>query len=141
MPLEILPGIRGTATNVFFRDLSQSKDKSQSQIDFLLDSLQLSYSDLKPVVREINNRGLLGVGFWFWHNRATRSIDVITPSPPTFCHFDTDAKKTLRWIFRAYENQTGERVLLDSWDEVDRLTPSEGKTTMAEETAHFKFLG
>ncbi len=40
-PLEILPDIHTSVTNVFFRDLPKSRDKSRSQIDFLVDSLQL----------------------------------------------------------------------------------------------------
>ena len=39
--LEILPNIRKAAVNVLFRDLSMSYDKSKSEIDFLLESLQL----------------------------------------------------------------------------------------------------
>jgi len=122
MPLEILPNIRRSATNVLFRDLSMSYDKSKSEIDFLLESLQLTEPEVRSAVREVNNRGTLGVGYWFWHHRPTRSIEVIRPSPPIFCHFDADAKMTSRQIFKAYEKQSGEKILLDSWDEVKRLS-------------------
>jgi hypothetical protein len=119
MPLEILPNIRNAATNVFFRDLAVSSEKRRSQIDYLLDSLQLEDPTIKTVVRDINNRGLLGSGYWFWYHQPSRNIEVIKPSPPTFCLQDPDL--TPRRVFKLYEKRTGEKTLLDSWEEVKRL--------------------
>lgn len=123
-PLEILPSIRDEATNVFFRELPMSRDKTRSQIDFLLESLQLNEPAIRPVVRELNNSGVLGTGFWFWYHRPARAINVIRPNPPSFCILDPERPKTLKSnydIFRFYEKQTGDKVLLDSWDEVKEL--------------------
>ena len=119
-PLEIQPDIRDAATNVFFRNLPVSKDKNRSQIDFLLDSLQLQDPSEKIVVRDINNRGLFrGTLFWFWYYQRSYDIEVIQPCPPTFCLHDP--RKTPREIFKLYEKQTDEKVLLRSWSEVPVL--------------------
>jgi len=118
LPLEIIPDIRNAATNVFFRDLAASKDKARSQIDFLLESLLLEDPSVKGVIREINNRGLLGKGYWFWYHQPARSVEVVNPCPPTFCILDPDAEKTNREIFKLYEKQSGEKILLDSWKQV-----------------------
>ena len=123
LPLEILSDIRNAATNIFFRDLSMSKDKARSQIDFLLDSLQLQDPTVRDVVASINNRGLLGKGFWFWYHQPAKRIEVVKPAPPTFCLQDPDL--TPRQIFKLYEKETGEKVLLGSWAEVKRLEVTE----------------
>jgi len=126
MPIEILPDIRNAATNIFFRDLAVSRDKSRSQIDFMLESLQLEDENLKDVVRDINNRGLLPKGFWFWYHQPSRTIQVIRPCPPTFCLHDIHL--TPHEIFRRYEKATGEKVLLESWKQVKTLkTPEKEK--------------
>jgi len=126
MPLEILPNIRDEATNVFFRNLATSRDKSRSQIDYLLDSLMLKDPEIKEVIRDINNRGLLGPGYWFWYHQPSYSIEVIRPSPPTFCLHDKN--RPAREVFRLYEKHSGMKVLLDSWDQVERLeAESRGK--------------
>jgi hypothetical protein len=119
MPLEILPNIRNEATNVFFRNLAVSRDKSRSQIDFLLDSLMLEDPEIKEVVRDINNRGLLGPEYWFWYHQPSYSVEVIKPSPPVFCLHDPD--RPAREVFRLYEKKTGVRLMLDDWSEVPRL--------------------
>jgi len=124
VPIEILPAIRNEATNIFFRKLAMSKDKTRSPIDFLLDSIQLKDDMLKPVIRDMNNRGVLPKHFWFWYNRESYSVDVIRPNPPTFCTFDPDAKKTPMEILQRYERLTGQRILLESWDKVKRLKPA-----------------
>lgn len=118
MPLEILPNIRDATTNVFFRNLPMMRDKKKSQIDYLVESLQLDDPALRTVVRDINNRGLLGTGYWFWYHRPNRDIQIIRPSPPTFCIQDPEAKMSNLEIFQHYEKQSGETLLLDSWDEV-----------------------
>ena len=128
MPLEILPNVRDESTNVFFRNLATSRDKSRSQIDFLLDSLQLSEPEVKEVVRDLNNRGTLTRGYWFWYHQPTYSIEVIRPSPPTFCLHDPN--RTAREVFRLYEKRFGVKLLLDSWRQVKRLEPeSKGTAT------------
>ena len=121
MPLEILPNIRDAATNVFFRNLPTSPDKSRSQIDYLLESLQFYDPSVRAVIRDLNDRGLLGTGFWFWHHRPARSVQVVNPSPPTFCIQDPEAGLSNHKIFREYEKQSGEEILLDSWSKVPRL--------------------
>ena len=82
LPLEVLPEIRNSATNVFFRDLAMSKDKNRSQIDFLLDSIRLKEPAIRPVIKAINERGLLPKGYWFWYRAETRDINVINPCHP-----------------------------------------------------------
>jgi hypothetical protein len=119
MPLEILPNIRDEATNVFFRNLAVSRDKSRSQIDFLLDSLQLSEPAVKSVVRDLNNRGLLGMGYWFWYNQMNHDIEVISPSPPTFCL--QDPERTAMQLFKTYKKEFSIDVVLESWNQVERL--------------------
>lgn len=119
MPLEIITDIRNAATNVFFRDLALSKDKSRSQIDFLLESLQLEDSGVRAVVKDMNVKGVLPKGFWFWWQKQTRGIEVVKPCPPTFMPQDT--KLTPRKIFEMYEKRCGEKILLKSWDDVPVL--------------------
>ncbi|MGB9672073.1 MAG: hypothetical protein ACPLZY_02885, partial [Candidatus Norongarragalinales archaeon] len=128
VPIEVLPVIRNEATNVFFRKLSVSKDKTRSPIDFLLDSIQLKDDMVKPVIRDLNNRGILPKHFWFWYNRENYSVDVIRPCPPTFCTFDPKAGKSPREILQRYEQQSEQTILLDSWKNVKRLK-SASKTT------------
>lgn len=120
LPLEILPEIRNASTNVFFRDLAMSKDKSKSQIEFVLESLQLEDPSIKGVVRDINNRGSLPKSYWFWYHRPARSIEIIRPSPPTFCL--QDSHRTPLQLFKLYEKKTGQKVLLKSWNEVPVLS-------------------
>jgi len=127
-PLEVISDIRDAATNVFFRDLPMSRDKTRSQIDFLVDSLQLAEPEVRGIIAEINNRGLLdkvGKGYWFWYHRPAKRVNVIRPAPPTFCLQDKDM--TPMQILRRYEKETGQKVLLGSWDEVKRLGVTESK--------------
>lgn len=124
IPIEIMRELRNAATNVFFRDLAVSKDKTRSPIDFLLESIQLRDDSLKPIIREMNNRGALPNGFWFWHHQPDYDIQLIRPCPPTFCIFDPEAHKSPREILHEYEKQTGEKIMLESWNEVKRLTPA-----------------
>jgi hypothetical protein len=124
IPIEIMRELRNAATNVFFRDLAVSKDKIRSPIDFLLESMQLRDDSLKPIIREMNNRGALPKGFWFWHHQPDYDIQLIRPCPPTFCIFDPEAHKSPREILTAYEKQTGEKIMLKSWNEVKQLTPA-----------------
>jgi len=128
-PLEIQPDIRDAATNVFFRGLASSKDKMRSEIDFLLDSLQLEDPSERSVVREINNRGVFrNAPLWFWYHQPSFSIEVIQPCPPTFTL--QDPKRTPREIFRLYEKQSGEKILLRSWSQVPVLQSAEVETAL-----------
>jgi len=128
-PLEILPNIRDEATNVFFRKLATSRDKSCSQIDFLLGSLLLEDEEIKTVVKEINNRGLPGRRILVLVlYQPSYSIEVNRPSPPTFCLHDKN--RPAREVLRLYEKHSGIKILLDSWDQVERLeAESRGKKT------------
>lgn len=118
-PMEILQEIRDSAGNVFFRDLPVSVSKDRSAIDWMLHSLQLRDEALKGVIKEINNRGLLPKGFWFWHHQPSYSIDVIRPSPPTF--MPQDPRRSNREVIQFYEKRFGQKVLLESWSQVKRL--------------------
>jgi hypothetical protein len=130
LPLEILPELRNASTNVFFRNLAMSKDKSRSPIDFLLDSLQLKDTSIRAVAREINNRKMLGKGFWFWYHEAAGSLEIIRPCPPTFSIFDPEAKLSPRQIFKRYEKLSGEKLLLDSWNDVKPFAGIDKKERM-----------
>ena len=122
VPLEVLPNIRDEATNVFFRKLATSRDKSRSQIDVLLGSLQLYDPSIAEVVKSINNRGVLGnEPWWFWYHEPRHSIELIRPLPPTFCL--QDPNRTARQIFRLYEKRFNDKVLLESWRKVEKIEP------------------
>jgi hypothetical protein len=126
-PLEVIQDIRDAATNTFFRDLPISKDKTRSQLDFLLDSLKFKDPSIKAVIRDVNERGLLPKGYWFWHHEPTRTIDVINPCPPLFCL--QDPKKTPKELFRLYEKTFPEtrKLVLASWKDVPRIKVSRGE--------------
>ena len=115
-PLEILPDIRSSATNIFFRDLATSRDKSRSEIEFMLESVQLKDPAVRDVIREINEKNLLPKFFWFWYHRPSRTIHVIRPTPPTF--LPQDPNLTPRQLIRKYEKASGQRILLKSWSQV-----------------------
>ena len=126
MPLEVLPEIRNSATNVFFRDLAMSKDKTRSQIDFLLESLRLKEPAIRPVIKAINERGLLPKGYWFWYQAKTRDVSVIKPCPPIFCL--QDPNRTPRQLFKMYAKVPGgQDFLLDSWAKVAPLKVHHGE--------------
>jgi len=123
-PLEIITDIRDSSTNIFFRDLPTSKDKSKSQIDFILESCTLHDPSVRQVIKDINNRGLLSKDhYWFWYNRESRSINVIRPCPPTFCL--QDPRRTPAQVIRLYEKESGETVMLSDWSEVKELPASQ----------------
>ena len=124
-PLEVPSEFRET-TNIFFRDLPMSRDKTRSQIDNIVDSIQLEDPSVRGVVRDINNRGLLKKGhYWFWYHQPTRTVEVVRPCPPTFLLQDKD--KTAKKLFKLYEKETGQKVLLESWKQVKVLKAA--KTT------------
>ncbi len=121
LPVEIIPDIRNAWTNVFWRELATSKDKGRSQIDFLLDSLQLEDPSVKLVARDLNNRGGLPENFWFWWNQQSKRVEVVRPNPPSFCIIDRDTSHTLRALYRKFEKDSGQKVLLDCWEDVPVL--------------------
>ncbi len=123
MFLEVIPDLRNAATNIFFRDLAVSKDKTRSQIDFLLNSIQLRDPSIADVVKTINNQGSLGKRCWFWYHQPTREIQVVKPCPPTFCLADIRLDATQ--LFHLYEKHTGEKILLDSWKKVPKIRTEE----------------
>jgi len=120
-PVKVVPEIRDSATNVFWRDLSFSKIKARSQIDFLLGTLQLEDPALAGLLREMNRRKALREHQWFWYHQPTATVEVIQPTPPTFCIYDPDAKKSNYDIFRHYEKRSGDKILLSSWTQVPRI--------------------
>jgi len=103
--------------------LAISKDKARSQIDFLLSGIQLRDPSVADVVKNINNQGSLGKAYWFWYHQPTREIQVIKPCPPTFCLADNEKNATE--LFRLYEKQTGEKILLDTWKKVPEIQAEE----------------
>ena len=118
-PLEILPELRAAATNIFFRDLPKAKEKSRSQIDYLLESLKLKEPSLASIVAEMNNRGILGKRYWFWYHEPKRTINIVRPTPPTFCLQDKNLNAYE--IFRKYEKLSGQKVLLEDWTLVPKI--------------------
>lgn len=127
LPIEIMRELRNAATNVFFRNLQSSKDKMRSPIDYLLECIQLRDEALKPIIRDINNRGALPKGFWFWYNQPSYDINVIRPAPPTFCIYDPEAEMSPMEILTEYEKQTGQKIILESWRQVKKLTPAKSE--------------
>ncbi|MEM2512715.1 MAG: hypothetical protein QXU81_00120 [Candidatus Bathyarchaeia archaeon] len=121
--LDVLPEVRNSATNIFFRDLPSSKDKMRSEIDFMLESLQLPDENIKEVIKEINNKGKLPKYYWFWFHQPTRSISVIRPTPPTFCPQDPNLES--RKILKLYEKKTGQKILLKDWSQVPVIETEE----------------
>lgn len=130
LPLEIINEIRTGSTNVFFRKLATSKDRTRSQIDFLLECLQLEDPSIRNVVRDMNNRGLLPPHFWFWFSQETRKIRVIRPCPPTF--MIKDYKSTIAKLLRLYDKHHGTKILLDSWKQVPVITAGEAPVARKE---------
>ena len=102
-PLEIMTDIRDSSTNVFFRELPASKAKDKSQIDFILESILLYDPSVRPIVRDINNRGLLSKGhYWFWWNKQTRS-NKRGSTIPAYLLSSENTKRTTAQIIQVYE--------------------------------------
>jgi hypothetical protein len=119
---EVHPEAKSEAFNIFFRNLSKQSDKSHSQRDLVLGSLDLIDGDSE---RAVVNRILESkqfppnAHFWFWYNKLAGKIDVIRPNPPRFML--NQPKKTNLQVFKAYEAFSHEKILLDSWDDVPHL--------------------
>ncbi|MEM3133918.1 MAG: hypothetical protein QXR32_07120 [Candidatus Caldarchaeum sp.] len=126
LPVEIMRGLRGAATNIFFRDLQAERSRLKSPIDVLLEQLQLKDEPLKPIIRDMNVRGALPKGLWFWYHQPKYDIQVVRPAPPTFCIYDPEAKMSPLEIIRAYERETHQKILLKSWNDVKRLEAKSG---------------
>jgi len=126
MPVEIVPELRNASTNIFFRDLAISRDKMRSQIDYLLGSLQLSDDYLNEVLAEMNKRGALPKGFWFWFHQPKHAIQLIRPCPPTFMLYDLN--RSPKSLYKLYEKRFGQKILLESWKEVKELKQFKSKT-------------
>ena len=119
---EVHPEAKKEALNIFFRDLSKSSDKAHSQRDLVLGSLDLTNGEgERSVISHImeTNKFDPKLHFWFWWNKIRGSIEVVRPNPPPF--MINQPKKTNLQVFKAYEDFSGKKVLLDSWDDVPRL--------------------
>jgi acyl-CoA-binding protein len=123
-PLEVIQDIQDAATNIFFRNLPMNKDVSRSQIDCLLAGLKLKDASVRPVIRDINEKGSLPKGFWFHWNEDARAVEVVNPCPSGFCLQDT--LRTQRQLFKRYDKKVNEpqgkqNFLLDSWKDVPEV--------------------
>jgi hypothetical protein len=129
---EIQGEVKSEQSNVFFRELPKTGDKSRSQRDLVLDSLDLigGKAEKELVSQMMESKAFpRDEHFWFWWNKLRGTIQVVRPNPPTFML--NQPKKTNQQIFRAFEAFDSENrlaklfgcdsVLLDSWDDVPRL--------------------
>jgi len=117
---EIQPESKKEKKNVFFRELPKSTDKGRSQRFLVLGDLDLKEGDDDLVTSIMAHKAFpKDAHLWFWWNKETGEINVIRPNPPPFML--NQPKKTNLEVFKAYERYSGEKVLLDSWDDVPRL--------------------
>jgi len=129
---EIQGEVKAEQSNVFFRELPKAGDKSRSQRDLVLDSLDLigGKAEKELVAQMMESKAFpRDEHFWFWWNKFRSTIQVVKPNPPFF--MINQPKKTNLQVFQAYENFDSEHrlakifgcdsVLLDSWDDVPRL--------------------
>lgn len=119
---EINSSVRSEVFNVFFRENSQSGDKSRSQKDIVLDSLLLREGkNLRLQLSSLIEQGAFPDEefWWFWWNKNRRDVQVIKPTVPFF--MINQPNRTNREIFKAYEKFSGQKVLLKSWSEVPHL--------------------
>jgi hypothetical protein len=98
----------------------------RSQIDYLLGSLQLSDDYLNEVLAEMNKRGALPKGFWFWFHQPKHAIQLVRPCPPTFMLYDLN--RSPKSLYKLYEKRFGQKILLESWKEVKELKQFKSKT-------------
>jgi hypothetical protein len=124
---------KAEALNIFFRELPKTGDKTRSQRDLILDSLDLieGRAEKELVARIMETKAFPRENhFWFWYNKHRGSVQVVRPNPPTF--MINQPRKTNLEVFRAYEKFDAdhslarlfghENILLDSWDEVPKLS-------------------
>lgn len=129
---EIQGEAKAEQSNVFFRELPKAGDKSRSQRDLVLDSLDLigGKAEKELVAQMMESKAFpRDEHFWFWWNKFRSTIQVVKPNPPFF--MINQPKKTNLQVFQAFENFDSERklaklfgcdsILLDSWDDVLRL--------------------
>ena len=117
---EIQPESKKEKFNVFFRELPKSTDKSHSQRFLVLGDLDLKAGESELITYLMENKIIpKNLHLWFWWNKETGDVQLIRPLPPPFML--NQPEKTNMEVFKAYERFSGEKVLLDSWDEVPRL--------------------
>lgn len=119
---EINPEAKAEAQNILFRNLSQSGDKSSSQRDIVLASLELvgEESEREQIAHMMETKAFpRNEHFWFWWNKDRSSVQVVRPNPPFFML--NQPKKTNLEVVKEYQKFSGDKILLDSWDEVPHL--------------------
>lgn len=112
---------KSEAFNIFFRNLSKQSDKSHSQRDLVLGSMDLEdeESDKALVNKLASNKKDFppDAHLWFHYNKLRGRIDIIRPNPPRFML--NQPKKTNLQVYKAYENYL--EVLRDSPKIEDRI--------------------
>ena len=98
---EIIGDIRDLSDNIFFKEIPKQLKREQSQLEALLEMLDLEDPSQEEAVRIIMRRGLLrGTWLWFWWNRLSRRINLVQSVPPPFS--TRDHQTTHLEHFRAY---------------------------------------
>jgi hypothetical protein len=91
--------------------------------------LQVEDESTLPIVRELNDKGRLLKGyFWFMLNyqKIPRQIEVIKFNPPPF--MINDPFKSNYEIFAEYQKHSGRNdILLDSWNDVPKVYMTENE--------------
>lgn len=129
---EINSEAKAEASNIFFRELPKAGDKSRSQRDLVLNSLDLvgGKTESELVAQMMESKAFpRDEHFWFWWNKIRGTVQVVRPNPPFF--MINQPRKTNQQVFQAYEKFDDKHwlagifgcdsILLDSWDDVPRL--------------------
>jgi hypothetical protein len=141
---EVNPNVKAEAGKVIFREVPQAQDKSRSQTDIILESLQFKAGEgFKKMLKQMIEEGAFPEKdfYWFDYDKNSRTIQVIKPNVPYFMLYQRDL--TMREVFRVYEkwmadlkesddpedkeafeyykSTIGEKVLLKSWRDVPIL--------------------
>ena len=119
---ELDPKVVTEGFNVFFRELSQSKNQPQSQRDMLLGALDLTggKAEREAIATMMEKKTFpKDQHLWFWYNKLRGTIQVVRPNPPPF--MISQPRKTNLEVLRSYQRFSGETVLLDSWKQVPHL--------------------
>jgi hypothetical protein len=121
--------VRNNPRNLLWRNLPKCSDKTKSQSDLVLSMLQVEDESTLPIVRELNDKGRLLKGyFWFMLNyqKIPRQIEVIKFNPPPF--MINDPFKSNYEIFAEYQKHSGRNdILLDSWNDVPKVYMTENE--------------
>jgi hypothetical protein len=131
---EIHPEAKSEVRNLFFRNLKKSSDRSHSQRDLVLGSMDLVEGDNdKALVNQIIESRQFpdSEHLWFWYNDDKGDIQVIKPMPPRFMLNQPDL--TNLQIFRAYDKwfeglrdgDFGERMFFKKYSGFYRFLGSE----------------